>query len=130
MRICGIVSIAATFAFAAIGVGAAAETGLPFRDCPQCPSMVPLPAGKFVMGAPPGEDEREKVPKARAGLQKCLGCRINETGSESASYELYTKSPQSEGSETTATEKGFLLLIPCGEVRRFVSKPPYLLGFL
>jgi sulfatase modifying factor 1 len=67
MRILGIVSIAVTLAFAAIGVCAAAETGVPFRDCPQCPSMVPLPPGGFVMGAPPGEDEREKVPKARAG---------------------------------------------------------------
>lgn len=34
-----------------------------FRDCPQCPEMVVLPAGSFVMGSAPGEegpvDERE-----------------------------------------------------------------------
>ena len=26
-----------------------------FRDCPECPEMVIVPAGRFVMGSPPGE---------------------------------------------------------------------------
>jgi sulfatase modifying factor 1 len=33
-----------------------------FKDCPECPEMVPIPAGSFVMGVPPGENERENVP--------------------------------------------------------------------
>jgi formylglycine-generating enzyme required for sulfatase activity len=30
-----------------------------FRDCPECPEMVVLPAGEFVMGASAGEEDRE-----------------------------------------------------------------------
>lgn len=33
-----------------IGVGAHAEPKKIFRDCPQCPAMVTLPAGTFLMG--------------------------------------------------------------------------------
>ena len=36
--------------------------GTEFRDCSNgCPEMVMLPQGRFVMGAPPGEEERENV---------------------------------------------------------------------
>lgn len=31
------------------------------RDCPQCPEMVPLPRGSFMMGAAPDEESREGV---------------------------------------------------------------------
>lgn len=30
-----------------------------FKDCPDCPEMVVVPAGTFVMGSPPNEPERE-----------------------------------------------------------------------
>jgi formylglycine-generating enzyme required for sulfatase activity len=33
-----------------------------FRDCPNCPEMVVVPAGAFQMGAAPGENERLDVP--------------------------------------------------------------------
>ena len=33
-----------------------------FKDCPECPEMVPIPAGRFLMGAAPGEEERENLP--------------------------------------------------------------------
>src|SRR5579863_3301272 len=37
--------------------------GTQFRDCTNgCPEMVMLPRGSFIMGAPPGEEERESVP--------------------------------------------------------------------
>ena len=32
-----------------------------FRDCPGCPEMVSIPGGRFVMGAAPGEEEREQM---------------------------------------------------------------------
>lgn len=40
----------------------AAQTRAPgatFRDCPECPEMVVVPAGKFMMGAPPTETGRD-----------------------------------------------------------------------
>ncbi len=37
------------------------------KDCPHCPEMVSIPLGSFVMGVPPGEEEREKVPKDSRG---------------------------------------------------------------
>ncbi len=33
--------------------------GQVFRDCPECPEMVLLPAGRFSMGSPPGELQRK-----------------------------------------------------------------------
>jgi formylglycine-generating enzyme required for sulfatase activity len=34
------------------------QAGTVFRDCPGCPAMVVIPAGKFGMGSPDSEDER------------------------------------------------------------------------
>jgi len=55
-------SIAALLAFV-LGVPAVAETRAntpspSFRDCPECPEMVVIPAGTFVMGSPSEEKER------------------------------------------------------------------------
>ncbi len=35
--------------------------GTVFRDCADCPEMVVIPAGRFVMGAAPDEEEREEL---------------------------------------------------------------------
>jgi TonB family protein len=37
--------------------------GTVFQDCDECPEMVVLPAGQYLMGAYPGEEERENLPK-------------------------------------------------------------------
>jgi formylglycine-generating enzyme len=37
--------------------------GAVFKDCDDCPEMVVIPAGQFVMGGSPGEDEGENLPK-------------------------------------------------------------------
>ncbi len=37
------------------------------KDCTQCPDMVSIPLGSFVMGAASGEEEREKVPQEFRG---------------------------------------------------------------
>ncbi len=47
---------------------AAARQPQIFRDCPQCPEMVSLPVGSFVMGAAPGEEDRERVPERSRNL--------------------------------------------------------------
>ncbi len=50
---------------AGIGVSHAASVSLTpgavFRDCPQCPEMVVIPSGKFVMGSTPTETAAAKV---------------------------------------------------------------------
>jgi len=38
-------------------------TAAVFKDCDDCPEMVVVPAGQFVMGASSGEEERENLPK-------------------------------------------------------------------
>ena len=37
--------------------------GAVFKDCDDCPEMVVIPTGQFVMGASPGEEERENLHK-------------------------------------------------------------------
>ena len=39
-----------------------------FRDCPNCPVMLAIPAGGILMGAPPGEEEAEDVPAQYRGF--------------------------------------------------------------
>ena len=41
---------------------AQSDPGLSIRDCAECPEMVIVPGGEFVMGAVPGEEERELLP--------------------------------------------------------------------
>ncbi|MCW5747465.1 MAG: formylglycine-generating enzyme family protein [Alphaproteobacteria bacterium] len=52
--------------FAMVLLGAPATAQSP-RDCPQCPEMVTIPPGTFMMGSPPGEEEREGVPQRYRG---------------------------------------------------------------
>ena len=37
------------------------QPGTTFKDCPDCPEVVVIPAGRFVMGAAAGEEESEKL---------------------------------------------------------------------
>ena len=36
----------------------AMQAGSVFRDCPECPEMVVVPAGEFMMGSPASEEGR------------------------------------------------------------------------
>ena len=51
---------------------AAAQTkpGQVFKDCDKCPEMVVIPAGQFVMGVAPGEEERENLSKELQGVSQ------------------------------------------------------------
>lgn len=53
-------------AAAALPAGAQAP-GTIFRDCAACPEMVVVAAGRFTMGAAPGEEERERLTAPFAG---------------------------------------------------------------
>jgi formylglycine-generating enzyme required for sulfatase activity len=46
---------------------AARPRGESFRDCEQCPEIVMIPSGTFMMGSTPAEDEREGVPQVPRG---------------------------------------------------------------
>ena len=49
----------AILALAASGTGAAEmQKDREFQECPECPVMVGIPAGTFVMGSPPSEKGR------------------------------------------------------------------------
>jgi len=43
-----------------------------FRDCPQCPEMVVVPAGRFVMGSPADEPQRQATegPQHEVGIER------------------------------------------------------------
>ncbi|TWG88479.1 formylglycine-generating enzyme required for sulfatase activity [Cupriavidus gilardii J11] len=52
------------------------EPGKPFRDCRDCPEMVPIPAGDFVMGSPEDEAGRygnERQHAVRIGAPLAVG---------------------------------------------------------
>lgn len=44
--------------------------GAVFKDCSYCPEMVVIPAGQFVMGVSPGEEENERLPKKEHRLSQ------------------------------------------------------------
>jgi formylglycine-generating enzyme required for sulfatase activity len=49
---------------------AAPKPGDSFRDCPDCPEMVWLPAGRFMMGTEPAETTRQGVPDSIAKMER------------------------------------------------------------
>ena len=56
---CGLlVALLTAIATAATAADAGLPVGVLVRDCPQCPQMVVIPAGRFVMGSPAGEEGR------------------------------------------------------------------------
>jgi formylglycine-generating enzyme len=46
------------------------EIGRTFRDCSDCPEMVVIAPGRFLMGSEPAETEREGVPELFAGWER------------------------------------------------------------
>ncbi len=50
-----------TLVFLVCAQPVAAQPAGSFRDCAECPEMVVIPGGRFLMGAAPGEEERENL---------------------------------------------------------------------
>jgi len=46
------------------------KPGTTFKDCADCPVMVVIPPGTFLMGSQPSETAREKVPERDAGWER------------------------------------------------------------
>jgi formylglycine-generating enzyme required for sulfatase activity len=61
---CGVAVLLAHAAHSAAQPFPIHAPGGSFRDCPNCPEMMSIPGGRFVMGAPPGEEEREQLSEA------------------------------------------------------------------
>jgi formylglycine-generating enzyme required for sulfatase activity len=62
------------FVCSATSVAAAADPKQ-WQDCADCPEMIVIPAGRFVMGAAPGEEERENLSEEfrnRSGPQRSV----------------------------------------------------------
>ena len=53
-----IVFLTAAFLYAFAAIAADGETRKYFRECPECPELVVIPAGEFVMGSPADEPGR------------------------------------------------------------------------
>ena len=56
-----VLMLAAIVSGHAIAQVASGTAGNAFKDCAECPEMVVIPAGRFVMGAAPDEEERENL---------------------------------------------------------------------
>jgi formylglycine-generating enzyme required for sulfatase activity len=48
-------------ALAGSGIAPPVSAATVVKDCADCPELVPIPGGRFVMGAAPGEEERERL---------------------------------------------------------------------
>ena len=88
--------------------------GTSFRDCSNgCPEMVMLPQGSFVMGAPPGEEERENLPNEVRGRSipqhsvtigyKLAIAKFDVTRDEYAQFVAETKRPDPDSCTTVKT---------------------------
>lgn len=58
----------------------AQEAGERFRDCPECPEMVVLPEGSFIMGSPAweGAHREHETPARRIGIDRRLAVGVHE----------------------------------------------------
>jgi formylglycine-generating enzyme required for sulfatase activity len=54
-----LLAVAIIFIVALFGSAHAQQAGTTFRDCENCPEMVVIPKGRFIIGTPRGEDERK-----------------------------------------------------------------------
>ncbi len=77
-RSIGAVLAAALIAWA--GPAPAQEAGERFRDCPECPEMVVLPKGSFIMGSPAweGAHREHETPARRIAIDRRLAVGVHE----------------------------------------------------
>jgi len=63
-----IVALVTISSFAQVSV----KPGTSFRDCPDCPEMIVIPAGSFTMGSPKSEVEHDASSETRLQLERPL----------------------------------------------------------
>jgi formylglycine-generating enzyme required for sulfatase activity len=72
----------------ALPVAAEDQVGREFKECPNCPDMVGIPAGKFVMGSPAGEPGRfdAEGPQRIVSVKAFALAKYDVTSEESLSF--------------------------------------------
>ena len=102
-----LLSLAAFLPFAA---SAAEPPGSVLRDCPDCPEMVVIPAGKFRMGAPDSEKDRSPLegPVHEVSIDSFAAGRFDVTRGEWSKFVRATKRPTRVGCAYTGRPVDFI----------------------
>jgi formylglycine-generating enzyme required for sulfatase activity len=93
----------------------AAKPGVTFRDCPECPEMIVIPEGTFLMGSPPTEVGRieNEGPQHKVSVRRFAAGIYPVTRAEYAVFVRKTHHSNDGGcigwTGKPADEKGFLL---------------------
>ena len=65
--------VLSSVAFAANAADAEKKPGTVFRDCPDCPEMVVVPAGQFIMGSSEGDPDEKPVHQVSLSYSFAVG---------------------------------------------------------
>ncbi len=81
--------------------------GQTFRDCPECPEMVVIPAGSFVIGSPANEKDRSEYegPRRQVGIRRFAASKFDVTRGEWAAFVSVTKRETPQGCTWTGRTK-------------------------
>ena len=118
MRILMLGVVMATFASAALPQGSSPtasataiskdwKPGQVFRDCPECPEMVVIPAGSFLMGSPPNEPGRftGEDPQRQVNIRQFAVGKFDVKRGEWAEFAKLTNRAAHEGCEFSGFPK-------------------------
>jgi len=77
----------------------AADPGVTFRDCPECPEMIVIPEGTFLMGSPPTEAGRNENegPQHKVSVRRFAAGLYPVTRAEYAAVIRQTHHPDGDG---------------------------------
>jgi formylglycine-generating enzyme required for sulfatase activity len=85
----------------------ASKKGKTFRDCQDCPEMVKIPAGSFMMGAPASEPGRDAIegPQRPVSIRSFAAGKFDVTRGQWAAFVSATRRPTVEGCDYSGFEK-------------------------
>jgi formylglycine-generating enzyme required for sulfatase activity len=84
------------------------HAGQTFRDCPECPEMVVIPAGSFTMGSPPNEPGRfsGEDPLRKVTIRQFAAGKFDVTRGQWAVFAKVTNRATHEGCKFSGLPKG------------------------
>jgi len=85
------------------------QVGDNFRDCEECPAMVVVPAGEFMMGSPPSEPGREsnEVPQHKVTISKPFAAGMYEVTWDDWEYCVKDGGCDGSGPENSGGDQGW-----------------------